>query len=156
MLVAVGLGTLAWAALATALTGIIPTIESASPILTFTYPPVILLSGVFGVLGGQPRWLASLTSYLPAQPMIDAAARALQHTAGPPDIPGHDLIVLGGWAAAGLVASLMAFRWEPNRPAHRRTTRGGHSSQPAARKPEPGVDGVPAAARQGSPTTAAP
>jgi hypothetical protein len=40
VLVAVGLGALAWAALATAL-------EGASPILTFTYLPVILLSRVW-------------------------------------------------------------------------------------------------------------
>jgi hypothetical protein len=57
--------------------------------------------------------------YLPAQPMIDAATRALQHPAGPPALPGHDLLVLAAWAVAGLVASLVWFRWEPSRPAHR-------------------------------------
>jgi ABC-2 type transport system permease protein len=119
LLVAVGLGALAWAATATALTGIIPSVEGASPILTLTYLPVILVSGIFGSLDSQPHWLTTLAGWLPAQPMIDAAARALQHPAGPPVLPGHDLVVLAGWAVAGLVASLLLFRWEPTRPAHR-------------------------------------
>jgi hypothetical protein len=29
--------------------------------------------------------------------------------------------VLAGWAAAGLVASLVLFRWEPSRPGHPRS-----------------------------------
>jgi ABC-2 type transport system permease protein len=119
LLVAVGLGALAWAATATALTGVIPDVEGASPILTLTYLPVILVSGIFGSLDSQPHWLTTLAGWLPAQPMIDAAARALQHPAGPPVLPGHDRGGLAGWAVAGLVASLLLFRWEPTRPAHR-------------------------------------
>jgi ABC-2 type transport system permease protein len=119
LLVAVGLGALAWAATATALTGVIPDVESASPILTLTYLPVILVSGIFGSLDSQPHWLTTLAGWLPAQPMIDAATRALQHPAGPPVLPGHDLLVLAGWAVAGLAASRLLFRWEPTRPAHR-------------------------------------
>jgi ABC-2 type transport system permease protein len=122
LLVAVGLGALAWATPATALTGLIPSVEGASPILTLTYLPVILLSGVFGSPIGQPHWLTTLASWLPAQPMIDAATRALQHPAGPPALPGHDLLVLAGWAAAGLAASLALFRWEPTRPGPRPPT----------------------------------
>jgi len=32
----------------------------------------------------------------------------------------HDLLVLVGWLLAGLVASLLFFRWDPSRPAHAR------------------------------------
>jgi len=123
LLVAVGLGALAWATPATALSGVIPSVEGASPILTLTYLPVILLSGVFGSPIGQPHWLTTLASYLPAQPMIDAATSALEHPAGPPVLPGHDLVVIAGWAVAGLVASLVLFRWEPSRPAGRSPVR---------------------------------
>jgi ABC-2 type transport system permease protein len=134
VLAAVALGALAWAAPATALTGVIPNVESASPILTLTYLPVILVSGVFGSLGGQPHWLATLAGWLPAQPMIDAATGALAHTSGPPELPGRDLVVLAGWAVAGLVASLALFRWEPNRPGRR-----------AIAPPSTGPSGTPAA-----------
>jgi ABC-2 type transport system permease protein len=127
VLLAVALGALAWAAAATAVTGLIPNVESASPILTLTYLPVILVSGTFGSIG-EPRWLTTLAGYLPAQPMIDAAARALQHAAGAPVLAGHDLAVLAGWAVAGLLASLVLFRWQPSRPARRRT-----GSQPTHR-----------------------
>jgi ABC-2 type transport system permease protein len=140
LVVAVALGALAWAAVATAVTGVIPNMESASPILTLTYLPVILVSGTFGSLASQPHWLTTLVGYLPAQPMIDAAARALEHVPGPPVFAGHDLLVLAGWAIVGLAASLVLFRWEPGRPGQRRTTSG--SSSPRRPKhdslPEPG------------------
>jgi ABC-2 type transport system permease protein len=129
--VAVALGALAWAAVATAVTGVIPNMESASPILTLTYLPVILVSGTFGSLASQPRWLTTLVGYLPAQPMIDAAARALEHAGGPPVFAGHDLLVLAGWAVAGVAASTALFRWEPSRPAHRRTAKGHDRGRPA-------------------------
>jgi ABC-2 type transport system permease protein len=117
VLLALVLGALAWAAPATAITGLVPNVDSAGPILTLTYLPVILISGIFGSLGSQPHWLTTLAGYLPAQPMIDAATRALQHTSGAPDVPAHDLAVLAAWAAAGLLASRILFRWEPSRPA---------------------------------------
>jgi ABC-2 type transport system permease protein len=129
--VAVALGALAWAATATAVTGVIPNTESASPILTLTFLPVILVSGTFGSLGGQPHWLSTLIGYLPAQPMIDAAARALEHAGGPPVFAVHDLLVLAGWAVAGLVASTALFRWEPSRPGHRRAAKGHDRGRPA-------------------------
>jgi ABC-2 type transport system permease protein len=139
LLVAVALGALAWAASATAVTGVIPNVAGASPILTLTYLPVILVSGTFGALGGQPHWLTTLAGLLPAQPMIDAATHALQQPAGPPLGPGHDLAVLAAWAAAGLAASLVVFRWEPSRPTHRRTTNGADHGQPATTvRPETG------------------
>ena len=129
--VAVALGALAWAATATAVTGVIPNTESASPILTLTFLPVILVSGTFGSLGGQPHWLSTLIGYLPAQPMIDAAARALEHAGGPPVFAVHDLLVLAGWAVAGLAASTALFRWEPSRPGHRRNAKGHDRGRPA-------------------------
>jgi hypothetical protein len=55
-------------------------------------------------------------SYLPAQPMIDAVTRALDHS-GP---SGRDLAVMAGWALAGLLISLRFFRWDPHRPGHAR------------------------------------
>jgi ABC-2 type transport system permease protein len=139
VLMAVALGAVAWAAAATAVTAVIPNVAGASPILTLTYLPVILISGTFGALGGQPRWLATVAGFLPAQPMIDAATHALQHPAGAPVVAGHDLIVLAGWVAAGAIASLLLFRWEPSRPPHRRATNAADGRQPANAKPDHGV-----------------
>jgi ABC-2 type transport system permease protein len=135
LLASVGLGALAWAAPATALTGVVPNVESASPILTLTYLPVLLVSGVFGPLAGQPRWLTTLAGYLPAQPMVDAATRALQRAAGAPLAPGRDLVLLAGWAIAGLLGSLALFRWEPSRPGHRRVRADSAAGPARSRRP---------------------
>jgi hypothetical protein len=59
-------------------------------------------------------------SYLPAQPMIDAVNRALQHSGA---LPGRDLAVLAAWALGGLLVSVRCFRWDPHRPRHARALR---------------------------------
>jgi ABC-2 type transport system permease protein len=120
LLVIFTLGALAWAALGTAVTPLVPTAQAAGPVLLLTYLPVILFSGGLGSLNSEPGWLATLARYLPAQPIIDAATRALRQAGGGPQIPGHDLAVLAAWAVAGVVASVWFFRWDPVRPRHAR------------------------------------
>jgi ABC-2 type transport system permease protein len=113
-------GALAWAAVGTAITALIPTAQGANPALIITYIPVILFSGGFGSLSSsEPHWLSTLMSYLPAQPVIDAATTALKHSGGGlAPISARDLAVLAGWAAAGVLASVGFFRWDPTRPSH--------------------------------------
>ncbi len=111
-------GGVAWAAVGTAITALISSAESAQPVLIFTYLPVILLSGAFGVLS-EPKWLTTVMSYLPGQPVIGSATRALEFSgSGLAPVSGRDLAVLAGWAVIGLLASVRFFRWEPARPAH--------------------------------------
>ena len=59
-------------------------------------------------------------SYLPAQPMIDAVTRALQHSPGQSGqiLSGRDLAVLAAWALGGQLLSVRFFRWDPHRPRH--------------------------------------
>jgi ABC-2 type transport system permease protein len=119
LLLIVTAGAAAWAAVGTAVTSLITTTDSASPVLLASYLPVILLSGAFGSLGGLPGWLTTAMRYLPAQPLVDAATRALQHTGGGfAPVPVHDAAVTGAWIAAGLIGSLLVFRWDPYRPPH--------------------------------------
>ena len=113
------LGALAWAAAATALTSVIPTVEAAFPTLTFIYFPVIIISGVLFTNISEPHWLSTLATYLPAQPLIDAVT----HAAGAPFLPVRDVIVLACWAAGGMLGAIVLFRWEPHRPAPRRAAR---------------------------------
>jgi ABC-2 type transport system permease protein len=122
LVVALGLAALAWASVGTALTAFIPSAESAQPLLAFSYFPVMLLSGALGALG-TPGWVAGAVRWLPGQPTVDAAARALQSTGGLPVLPGRDLAVLAAWAVAGLLASLRLFRWAPQPPRGRRPAR---------------------------------
>jgi ABC-2 type transport system permease protein len=122
VLIAFILGGFAWAAAATALTSVIPTVEAAAPIFILIYFPAVLISGVLGSIS-EPSWLSTLASYLPAQPLIDAITSCLRHTAGGPVPPARDIIVLVSWAVVGLIAAAAAFRWEPHRPTRRRAAR---------------------------------
>jgi ABC-2 type transport system permease protein len=123
MLIAMFLGALAWAAAATAMTGLIPTAESANPIFMLVYFPVVFISGALGAISALPHWLTTLASYLPAEPMVDALTGSLRHAAGAPFLPGRDVAVLVAWAVAGIVAAVILFRWEPHRPAVKRPAR---------------------------------
>jgi ABC-2 type transport system permease protein len=120
LLVIFVLGGVAWAALGTAVTVLVSSTESANPVLMFSYLPVILLSGALGVIG-EPKWLSTLMSYLPGQPVITAAAHALTYSgSGLAPVSVRDLAVLAGWAVIGLAVSVRFFRWDPVRPAHAR------------------------------------
>ena len=119
LLVADLLGALALAAAGTAITAIIPSIQSAQPVLMLTYIPLVILSGAFGAFGSLPHWLNTAVTYLPVQPVIDAASRALLHNGA--IVSGHDLAVLVGWIVGGLLVSFRFFAWDPHRPAHARS-----------------------------------
>jgi ABC-2 type transport system permease protein len=121
LLLAATLGALTLAAVGTAVTIVIPTTQSANPVLMITYLPLILFSGAFGALSGLPHWLATVMSYLPAQPVIDAATRALGNSGGGfAGVTGRDAALLTAWAAIGAAVSVRFFRWDPHRPAHAR------------------------------------
>jgi ABC-2 type transport system permease protein len=124
------LGSFAWAAAATALTAAIPTVEAASPTLMLTYFPVIIVSGLLGGIS-EPHWLATIASYLPAQPLGHAVGIALAHSSGQPLFSARDFIVLGAWAIAGMAIAVVTFRWEPHRPSKRRSPRASSQAGPA-------------------------
>lgn len=113
------LGALAFAAIGTALTALIPTSQGAQPVLMLVFLPLVFLSGAFGPIGSLPHWVGAAVTYLPAQPMVDALTRGLT-SGGGALLPAHDWVVLTGWLAGGLVASLLFFRWDPSRPRHAR------------------------------------
>jgi ABC-2 type transport system permease protein len=112
------LGSLALAAIGTAITALIPSSQAAQPVLMLIYLPLVFLSGSFGPTGSLPHWVSTAVTYLPVQPIIDALTRGL--AGGGSLLPVHDLLVLTAWLAAGLLASLLFFRWDPSRPRHAR------------------------------------
>ena len=122
VLVALVLAAFAWAATATAVTSLIPTVEAAFPVLILSYFPLVIISGVmFSVT--EPHWLSTFATYLPAQPVIDAVTRAVEPAPGAPFLDACDLGVLACWAAGGLLAAIALFRWQPHRPRQRRAAR---------------------------------
>jgi hypothetical protein len=143
VLVAVGLGALAWAAAATALTGVIPNVESASPILTLTYLP----AGDPGLRTlRRPRRPAALADHpgrLAPRPTHDRRhhprpAAPRRRTAGPRSRPGrpHRL----GRRRAGRLPDGLPLGAEPARtpPSHQQPAAGPHR-----RLKPPGLDAPP-------------
>jgi ABC-2 type transport system permease protein len=112
------LAALALAAAGTAITAIIPSAQSAQPVIMLTYIPLIVLGGAFGAMTSLPHWVNTAMTYLPVQPVIDAGSRALQHSGAIMSI--HDLAVLAGWIAGGMLLSFWFFQWDPHRPGHAR------------------------------------
>lgn len=110
------LAAAACSAVATAVTAAVSSVSSAFPVLGLTYLPMVFFSGAFGA-GGDPQWVVDICRYLPVTPAVQAATGILT---GRPS-PGRDLFVLAAWVAAGLLLSLITFRWEPTRTRRRRT-----------------------------------
>jgi len=127
------LGSFAWAATATAVTAAIPNVEAAAPTMMLTYFPVVIASGALGSIS-EPHWLTSLMRYLPAQPLVHAAGTALSYSAGHSWLPARDLLVLSAWAIAGIIVSIVVFRWEPHRPSQRRPARAPRQFGPTSSK----------------------
>ena len=109
------LAAVALAAAGTAITTIISSAQSAQPVLMLSYIPLVVLGGAFGAITSLPHWVSTAMTYLPVQPAIDAASRALQYGT---IVSGHDLAVLAGWVAGGLLVSFRYFAWDPHRPGH--------------------------------------
>jgi ABC-2 type transport system permease protein len=84
------LGAVAWASLGTAVSGLVPSVEAAWPVIAVTYVPAVLLSG-------------RVAEYMPAAPLADGALSA------------RDVAVLAAWTALGAALSLRRFSWLPRR-----------------------------------------
>jgi hypothetical protein len=66
LFVAFGTGALTWASVGTTVTALIPTPDSAVPVLSVTYFPIVFLPGAFGASAAGPGWLRTAVGYLPA------------------------------------------------------------------------------------------
>jgi ABC-2 type transport system permease protein len=113
LLVPLAAGAVVWSLVGTAVSGFIPTASAAYPLLTLTYLPITILSGAMGSMTGEPSWLHDATSYLPVQPVLDAAAAAMQHHSLSTLVQAQPLALLAGWTAVATFTALVTFRWAP-------------------------------------------
>lgn len=90
------LGAGVWASVGTAVSALIPTVESAWPLLGLTSLPVVILSGSFGSVSKEPGWLTTVIAYLPVQPVIHAASNVLHAGGGdtPTPVDAADVLPL--------------------------------------------------------------
>ena len=103
-----GLGVVCFASLGLALSSVLRSAESATPVANASYLPVAIMSGIFSPTMGLPHWLSVTVSYLP----VKALASLLESGYTPVASSGpRDLLVLLAWAGVGCWVSVWRFRW---------------------------------------------
>ena len=108
-------GMVCFTALGIAVTAIIPNADAAQPVTSALVLPLTFISGIFFVPERVPAWLDHVAGVFPIKALADALQFAYDPRTRGAGVAGHDLVVLGLWAAAGLVL-MRFFRWNPGRP----------------------------------------
>jgi ABC-2 type transport system permease protein len=106
------IGAAVFAALGTATASAIRSAEGSSAVVNFILLPSAFLSGSFGPIHKYPAVLRAIGDVLPLKYFIRLVNAVYLHGHGFWTQPGA-LAVLAGWGAAGLVFTVLKFRWEP-------------------------------------------
>ena len=104
-------GALCFMSIGFALTGLIKTLRSATPIIQITYFALMFLGGIFFPNSLLPIWLENAAGILPSTQMGDALRAVVYNGAGIGDI-WQKLAIMGAWIAVCMVISIRFFRWE--------------------------------------------
>lgn len=106
-------GAAAFCSLGLAVTTVIPNAEASPAIVNITVLPLLFLSGVFIPTDQAPEWVGTIADIFPIKHFLDAT---LVSFLGPGSgWRGGDLLIVGIWGIAGLLAAARFFSWEPRR-----------------------------------------
>jgi ABC-2 type transport system permease protein len=118
-------GSLTFAALALALTAVIPNADAAPPIVNATILPLLFLSGIFIPLDKDaPAWISTVADLFPVKHFADAmrssylgnvTARTPLGTFHPFTFDWMDVLIVAAWGIVGLALAARFFSWEPRR-----------------------------------------
>jgi ABC-2 type transport system permease protein len=118
-------GSLAFAALALALTAVIPNADAAPPIVNATILPLLFLSGIFIPLDKDaPAWISTVADIFPVKHFADAmrssylgnvTARTPLGSFHPFTFDWMDVAIIAAWGVVGLFLAARFFSWEPRR-----------------------------------------
>jgi ABC-2 type transport system permease protein len=109
---AVVIGAAVFAALGTAIASVIRSAEGSSAVVNAILLPMAFLSGSFGSTLHYPAFLRAIGDVLPLKYFINLVNAVYLHGHGIWTQP-EDLAVLAAWGAAGIVFTVLKFRWEP-------------------------------------------
>ena len=112
MTVVVGAAT--FSALGLAVTSVIPNADAAPAVVNATILPLLFLSGIFIPLPPHTTWYVALAKVFPVYHFAHAMLSAFFLPVGN-GFQGTDLLIMGAWGVAGLVAAALFFSWEPRR-----------------------------------------
>jgi ABC-2 type transport system permease protein len=106
------LGTVAFAALGLALTGLVKSAEGSSAIVNAIYLPMVFISGVFWSTESMPAFLRAIADVLPLTYLLELMRHVfLEEDALRESLGAITVVAL--WGAVGVVLALRMFRWEP-------------------------------------------
>ena len=125
-LVVLIVGSLSFAALALALTSVIPNADASPPIVNATMLPLLFLSGIFIPLDDtSPEWIKLVGTIFPVKHFFEAMRDSyLGNTVGrvvngtvfhPFTLNWTDVVVIAIWGVAGLLLAARFFSWEPRK-----------------------------------------
>jgi ABC-2 type transport system permease protein len=113
LVLALALGSLSFAALGLALTGMIRSAEGSSAVVNAIYLPATFISGVFFSVEAMPRVLEALAAFLPLTYLLELLRDAFVGGAGL-DGAAKAVGILLAWGAAGAALAVRMFHWEPH------------------------------------------
>jgi len=118
-------GSLAFAALALAITAAVPNAEAAPAIINASILPLLFLSGIFIPLGDDtPTWVVELSELFPVSHFAEAMRASFLGNVTRPGPSGpvpafpfewDDVLIVGVWGLAGFGIAVRFFSWEPRR-----------------------------------------
>jgi ABC-2 type transport system permease protein len=112
LLLAIVLGSLAFAALGIALTGAIRSGDGASAVVNAIYLPLSFLAGAFWSAQHFPRWIRGISEVLPLTHFIRLMRNIVVLHQQLWD-NWDQVAVVAAWGLAGLILAVLFFRWEP-------------------------------------------
>lgn len=114
--------SLSFAALALAMTAVIPNADAAPPIVNAAILPLLFLSGIFIPLGDDaPAWMTTTADIFPVKHFADAMRSGflgnLETPLGVRVFPFDwvDVAIVAAWGLVGIVLAARFFSWEPRR-----------------------------------------
>lgn len=112
-LATVAIGAVTFSALGIAVTGLVPNVDAAPAVVNATLMPVLFISDIFIPLDEAPKWLGTVADIFPIRHFSEAMLRTFDPRTTGSGFSGDDLLVMGIWAAVGLVFAVRYFSWEP-------------------------------------------
>jgi ABC-2 type transport system permease protein len=112
LILALALGTLAFAAMALGLTTAIRSAEGSSAVVNALYLPMAFVSGSFWSPHSYPRFLEVIADVLPLTYFIRMMRDIILRNAEIWD-EGTAVGVVAAWGVVGLLLAVRRFRWEP-------------------------------------------
>lgn len=113
MIVSFLAGTICFATLGVALSGVARTAAAAPAIANATILPMGFISNVFIPLEDPPAWLLWAGDILPLKPFAFAFTEAMSPFSEPPAFEWGRIAALVAWTAVGAAVAWRRFRWEP-------------------------------------------